>query len=318
MSHVLEPRTTKRPTPQSRSSRPTTDVEQARRDNMAHVKRNGVSAATIIWFSVIHVGAVAALFYPSWAGLALMVFMHWLTGSIGICLAYHRLLTHDGLQTHRPTRYFLTLIGTLAGEGPCLYWVATHRKHHAFSDKVGDPHSPHDGPWWSHILWMIPKVTKSDQQELFARWVPDLKDEPGLKFLEAMFLPANIIFGAIVYGAGYALGGSYMAMSLLLWGVFLRLALVMHATWMVNSASHIWGYRNYETTDDSRNNWFVAIITYGEGWHNNHHAFPRNARHGHRWWEVDMTFGAVRLMKMLGLAWDIVDGQQNKKGATPE
>lgn len=314
MSQVLEP------LPQTRARRPQevqVDPDQARRENMAHIKRNGISWATVAWFGAIHVGALAAPFFFSWKGLILAVFLHWLTGSIGICLAFHRMLTHDGMQTHRFTRYFLTLIGTLAGEGPCLYWVATHRKHHAFSDKVGDPHSPHDGPWWSHMLWMVPKVSKEDQQSLYSRWIPDLKDERGLQILEAAFLPAHILFGAMIYGIGYWLGGSYMAMSLLLWGMFLRLALVLHATWMVNSASHIWGYRNYETTDDSRNNWFVAIITYGEGWHNNHHAFPRNARHGHRWWEVDMTFGAVRILKALGLAWDIVEGQQDKKNAQP-
>ncbi len=163
------------------------------------------------------------------------------------------------------------------------------------------------------MSWMLPHVSREDMKELYDRWVPDIKDDRGLQILEKTFLLSHFLFGGLVFAIGYLFGGMELAMSVLIWGVFLRLALVLHSTWAVNSASHIWGYRNYETTDDSRNNWWVALITYGEGWHNNHHAYPRMARHGHRWWEVDMTFGAVRLLKALGLAWDVVDHQHKKK-----
>jgi stearoyl-CoA desaturase (delta-9 desaturase) len=284
-----------------------------RRKHHEHVTRNGLSWVVLAWFGAIHLGALAAPWYFTWTGLILLIGLHWLTGGIGVCLGYHRMLTHSSFATYPIVRYFIAWIGTLAGEGTCLYWVANHRKHHALSDRVGDPHSPHDGSWWSHILWMIPHVSREDIKDLYDRWVPDIKDDRGLQFLEKTFLLSHFLFGGLVFAIGYLFGGMELAMSVLIWGVFLRLALVLHSTWAVNSASHIWGYRNYETNDDSRNNWWVALITYGEGWHNNHHAYPRMARHGHRWWEIDMTFGAVRLLQALGLAWDVVDNQHKKK-----
>ncbi|MCA9247791.1 MAG: acyl-CoA desaturase, partial [Planctomycetales bacterium] len=139
---------------------------------------------------------------------------------------------------------------------------------------------------------------------------------PVLLFLDRTFILWHLGLGAIFTAVGYAVGGWYLAASLLVWGMFLRLAFVLNATWLVNSASHMWGYRTYETTDDSRNNWWVALLTYGEGWHNNHHAFPAMARAGHKWWEIDITYWALKLMQFTGLAWDIVDGHhlRHKKG----
>jgi stearoyl-CoA desaturase (delta-9 desaturase) len=125
--------------------------------------------------------------------------------------------------------------------------------------------------------------------------------------LDAAFLPINIVFAAALMGLGYAIGGWDLALSWLVWGTCVRMVMVLHSTWLVNSASHMWGYRNYEIKDKSRNNWWVALITYGEGWHNNHHAYPRMANHGHRWWEIDITFRTIRLLQALGLAWNVVD-----------
>jgi stearoyl-CoA desaturase (delta-9 desaturase) len=227
------------------------------------------------------------------------------------------MLTHRSFETTRPMRFLLGLMGTLAGEGSCLYWVATHRKHHAHSDKPGDPHTPEDGAWWSHILWTVPFTSREEREEMYRRWVPDLRNERELRFLDSTFLLWHILLGLALAGIGYAAGGAYLATSLVMWGMFARLALVLHSTWFVNSASHMWGYRNYETTDQSRNNWWVAIITYGEGWHNNHHAYPRMARHGHRWWEIDMTFMAIRAMQRLGLVWNIVDHQHERSTHEP-
>jgi stearoyl-CoA desaturase (delta-9 desaturase) len=262
---------------------------------------------------VIHLGALAAPFVFSWQGVVALFVLHWMTGGLGVCLGYHRLLTHRSFKTYRPIRYLLAAIAGLAGEGTSLYWVSDHRKHHAHSDQVGDPHSPHDGPWWSHVFWTMAKKTRRDQQDHFRRWVPDLMQDPGLRFLHYMFLPLHFALGLTLMALGYWLGGWYMAWSLVVWGMFLRLTLVLHSTWFVNSASHMWGYRNYETTDDSRNNWWVALISYGEGWHNNHHAFPTLAAHGHRWWEVDVTYLTIRLMKALGLAWDVVERRSPEK-----
>ena len=139
------------------------------------------------------------------------------------------------------------------------------------------------------------------------RWAPDLQKDAGLRFLSNTFLLWHFVLGGALFGAGYWLDGTAMGWSFVVWGMFVRLVIVLHSTWFVNSASHMWGYTNYETTDDSRNNWWVALLTWGEGWHNNHHAYPRMAVHGHKWWEIDVTFRTIRLMQGLGLAWDVVD-----------
>jgi fatty-acid desaturase len=260
----------------------------------------------MFWIGMLHIGAVIAPFYFSWQAVVVALFLYWLTGSIGVCLGYHRLLTHTAFQTYQPVRWFVALIGGLSGEGSAVDWVANHRKHHAHSDHDGDPHSPRDGAWWAHIFWLGWAIHGKEREAHVKRWAPDLVKDTGMRWLDLLFLPIHI-------GSGLALYGTYMAISMLLWGLFARIILVMHATWLVNSASHIWGYRNYETTDDSRNNWWVAILTFGEGWHNNHHAYPRMAKQGHRWWELDPTFAVIRIMQLCGLAWNVVDYRSKSK-----
>ena len=269
---------------------------------------NNLSVWAIAWLGLAHLVVIcAAPFTFTWAGLAVAVFLHWLTGSIGICLGYHRLLTHSGMKTPTWMKYTLATIGCLAGEGPPLDWVADHRKHHKHSDQEGDPHSPNDGPWWSHMFWLAFRSHNGDRDAYLKRWAPDLYKLRGMRIMDYLFMPIHFASGLILLGAGYYFGGTELAISLLVWGLFVRLVFVLHATWMVNSASHIWGYRNYETTDQSRNNWLVAIIAYGEGWHNNHHAHPRMAMHGHKWWEFDITWQAIRFLRAIGLFWDVVD-----------
>ncbi|MEQ1827070.1 MAG: fatty acid desaturase [Pirellula sp.] len=260
-----------------------------------------------IFLLALHIGAVFAPWTFTWSGLALAVFMHWLTGSIGICLGFHRLLTHTGLVVPAWLGNTFATIGCMAGEGGPISWTANHRKHHAYSDQPGDPHSPHDGPWWAHAFWLAFSTDNGDPEGYARKWVPDLMKNKFLVFLEKAFLPLHIVFGAMVTAAGYAIGGPSLAASWFVWVVCLRMVAVLHTTWFVNSASHIWGYRNYKTTDDSRNLWWVAIIAYGEGWHNNHHAHPRLAQHGHKWWEFDMTYMVIRLLKAVGLAKEVVD-----------
>lgn len=259
------------------------------------------------WLTMAHLVVLAAPFTFTWTALAVTLVLHWFTGSLGICLGYHRLLTHDGMKTYPWVRYLFATFGTLAGEGTPLDWVADHRKHHKHSDQVGDPHSPHEGSWWSHMFWLAYHTHNGDRAAHLKRWVPDLYKLKGMRMMDYVFLPLHILTGFVLAGIGYAIGGGEMAVSFVVWGMFVRLIGVLHATWMVNSASHIFGYRNYETTDDSRNNWLVAIIAYGEGWHNNHHAYPRMAKHGHKWWEFDITWMAILLLKRLGLVWDVVD-----------
>lgn len=269
--------------------------------------RNAISLPTIIWLAILHIGALAAPWTFTWQALVAVLFLHWLTGGVGICLGFHRLLTHGSFQTYKPVRWLIAWIGGLAGEGSAIDWVANHRKHHAHSDQVGDPHSPHDGPWWSHVFWLAWQYPGEAHQRHLQRWAPDMLRDPALLFLQRTFLAWHFALGFALFFLGSAIGGTTMGTSFVVWGVFVRLCFVLHSTWFVNSASHMWGYRNYETTDQSRNNWWVALITYGEGWHNNHHAFPRMAAHGHRWWEIDLTFAAIRLLQWCGLAWDVVD-----------
>jgi fatty-acid desaturase len=273
----------------------------------------GLDWPVITWFSILHLGALAAPFYFTWKALALFVFMSWLTGSIGVCLGYHRLLTHGSFCTYRPVRWFLATIGQLSGEGTALQWVAVHRKHHAYSDHDEDPHSPRHGGLWAHINWMTPQYGRRHFDDLAVRFCPDLLKDPGMRFLHKAFLPLQILTGAAFFAVGYFGWDFYTGMSFLTWGMFLRLVYVLHITWFVNSATHMWGYRNYTTTDDSTNLWWVGIMAFGEGWHNNHHAYQRMAKHGHLWWEFDPTYMAIRLMEKTGLAWNVVHDVPGRK-----
>jgi fatty-acid desaturase len=273
----------------------------------------GLNWPAVFWLAVVHVGALAAAFTFSWTGLVATFVLGWLTGGIGICMGYHRLFTHRSFVAVRPLRWLIAILGSLAGQGSLIDWVADHRKHHALSDREGDPHSPNDGAWWSHMLWLMSARNRTRQSHR-QRWAPDLLKEPVLVWIDRLFLPLQLTFGALVFDLGLWVGGPATACSWLMWGIFLRLTYVLHVTWLVNSASHLWGYRNYETRDNSRNLWWVAILTYGEGWHNNHHAYPRLARNRHRWWEFDPTFELIRLLGFLGLASQIVADQGQRPG----
>lgn len=312
------PETPHSPKPAGRNTDPKRSMRRFRAERKAEVKAStaglkvdrvfsNVSWWAVGWLTMAHLVVLAAPFTFTWTALAVTLFLHWVTGSLGICLGYHRLLTHDGMKTYPWVRYMFATIGTLAGEGAPLDWTADHRKHHKHSDHIGDPHSPHEGPWWSHMFWLAFHTHNGDRAAHLQKWVPDLYKMRGMRILDYLFLPLHILSGFILFGLGYAFSGMEMAVSLLVWGLFVRLVAVLHTTWLVNSASHMFGYRNYETTDDSRNNWLVAIIAYGEGWHNNHHAYPRMAKHGHKWWEFDITWMAICVLKKLGLVWDVVD-----------
>ncbi|MCR9208065.1 MAG: acyl-CoA desaturase [bacterium] len=271
------------------------------------VRASNISWWAVGWLAMAHIVCLAAPFTFTWTALITAVVLHWVAGSLGICLGYHRLLTHTGMKTYNWVRYTFAAIGCFAGEGSPLDWVADHRKHHAHSDLEGDPHSPHDGGIWSHIFWLAFHTHNGDRDAYLTRWVPDLYKDPAMRAFDLLFLPIHIVASFALLGIGYAFGGWELGVSMLVWGMFVRLVAVLHATWMVNSASHMWGYQNYETTDDSRNNWLVAIVAYGEGWHNNHHAYPRMAKHGHKWWEFDITWQAIKLLRAVGLVWDVVD-----------
>ena len=265
----------------------------------------GLEWPAVLWIGSLHLGALAAPFCFTWYGLWLGLFMSWITGGLGVCLCFHRLLTHSSFETYPVVRNILAVFGTLAGEGPPIMWVSAHRKHHRFSDEEHDPHSPKDGGWWAHMLWMFPRHGSQHWAQLYRQYTPDLLKVPFLRMLDRTFLWWHAGLGVCMFALGWAVGGRECAVSFLVYGMFVRLVYVLHVTWAVNSASHMWGYRNYTTRDNSRNLWWVGLLAYGEGWHNNHHAYPRSAPHGHRWWEIDVTYWAITVMKLTGLAWNI-------------
>ena len=261
--------------------------------------KNKIAWPSLIWIGGIHAGALLALnpAWFSWKALLVCVFMHWVMGGIGICLCYHRLLTHRSFVPRpRWLEYVLTGIGCMASEGGPVGWVADHRKHHAHSDEdPGDVHTPLRSFLWAHMFWWLtPDDDSAHTDEYYKRWAPDLAKDPVLMKFDRL----HFLFPIASAGILFALGG----MPFLVWGFFVSTVLVLHSTWFVNSATHVWGYRSHKTRDDSTNLWWVAILTYGEGWHNNHHAFQTSARHGLRWWEVDMTYMAIKTLSFLGLA----------------
>jgi stearoyl-CoA desaturase (delta-9 desaturase) len=242
----------------------------------------------------LHAGAIAALFFFSWKLLAAAIFFHWVAVGLGISMGYHRLHTHRSYKLPLWIEHFLAVCGTLSLEGGPIFWVATHRVHHQFSDKLGDPHSPREGAWWAHIGWLVTGETKHNNSQLMAKYAPDLAKDPFYVRLNHYHWVPIIVLAVILF----AIGG----LPLMLWGTFLRIVFGLHATWLVNSATHMWGRRRFETRDDSRNNWWVALLTFGEGWHNNHHAHPTSARHGLAWYELDVSWIQISILKFFGVA----------------
>lgn len=249
-----------------------------------------------IGLGAIHIGALAALipgtFHVS-AVIAAAAVMY-LTGGLGITLCYHRTLTHRGLRLRIPLEYALAVLGTLALQGDPIRWVATHRKHHVHSDELGDPHGRDRGFRWAHIRWLYQRNDAMPTSEELQRYAPDLCAQPFYRALAYVHGPLQLLLAAGLFAAG---GWSWV-----IWGVFVRLVVSYHATWLVNSAAHSLGYRTYRTHDLSTNCWWVALVSWGEGWHNNHHAFPYSARHGLRWFEFDLTWWSIKALAVLRLA----------------
>jgi stearoyl-CoA desaturase (delta-9 desaturase) len=253
----------------------------------------------------------------SWSGVVLCVLGLYVFGTLGINLGYHRLLTHGGLKVPAGLEYALAVLGMCCLEDSPARWVAMHRMHHRDSDEVNDPHSPLAGFLWGHMGWLFVKSRDHDAVRHFERYARDLLRNPFYLRLERRlnWLWVYAAHAAVFFVAGLAWGlaatgdprrGLQCGVSLLVWGVVFRTVLVWHITWSVNSLSHLWGYQSYGTGDQSRNNWFVALVSNGEGWHNNHHYHPRSAAHGHRWWELDVTWMTILFLEQVGLAKDVV------------
>jgi fatty-acid desaturase len=279
-----------------------------------------VDRRRVVWSYAVTVGlyhlisALAVLpWLFSWTGIVLAVLGLYVFGSLGINLCYHRLLTHRGLVCPKWLEHGFAMLAVCCMQDTPARWVAVHRRHHEHADRQDDPHSPLVNFLWGHVGWML--VDNQDLMRLgiYERYAKDILRDPFYRRMERTLLYPAVLFGswAVFFLGGFVAsllgGGSIPAAlqfgaSLLVWGVFVRTVVVWHITWSVNSAAHLWGYRSYETGEESRNNWFVALISNGEGWHNNHHADPRSAAHGHRWWEIDVVFWTVRLLEMMGLA----------------
>jgi stearoyl-CoA desaturase (delta-9 desaturase) len=245
-------------------------------------------------FGLFHLGALAALFMFSWRACAVALFLYWMTTGLGISMGYHRLHTHRSYQVPLLLEYFFAVCGALTLQGGPIFWVATHRIHHQSSDKPGDPHTPRDGGWWAHMGWLLVGESKHSDTVLMSRYAPDLAKLRFYVWLNDYHWVPMIALALVLY----AMGG----VPFVLWGIFLRVVVGLHVTWMVNSVTHMWGSRRFATHDDSRNNWWVALLTSGEGWHNNHHAHPTSARHGLAWYEFDLSWIQIRILRFLGVA----------------
>ena len=264
------------------------------KEPIAILDRSSLNWPTTIILVLIHIGALAAFFFFTWKALIASVFLYWVATGLGISMGYHRLHTHRSYKVPRWMEYFFALCGTLTLEGGPIFWTAIHRIHHQRSDQPGDPHSPREGAWWAHVGWILVGETKHNNTMLLGKYAPDLAKDPFYVWLNDYHWVPNVALAIILYVVG--------GLPFLLWAGFFRIVFGLHATWLVNSATHMWGGRRFATRDDSRNNWWVALISFGEGWHNNHHAHPTSARHGLAWYEFDPSWLQIKLLKVLGLA----------------
>jgi stearoyl-CoA desaturase (Delta-9 desaturase) len=260
--------------------------------------------------------AVVVLWGTDWVGwsdLLIAAVLYTLT-ALGITLGFHRLLTHRALQTHKATEYAFAVLGSMAVQGPVMSWVADHRKHHAHTDKDGDPHSPHGhggglkgalrGLWYAHMGWLFDRAGQAEH----TRYARDLHEDRGMRLIHTLFPFWALLGVAIPFGLGYLIDGTLGgALAAALWGGAVRIFLLHHVTWSINSVCHFFGTRRFSVDDHSTNVFWLALLSMGESWHHNHHAFPRSAAHGLRWWEFDVTAYVIRALRATGLAWNVVE-----------
>ena len=265
-------------------------------DNTLHseVQSPKLHRTNFLIIATFHALAVVALFYFSWQNLAVFLVLSYLAESLGVGIGYHRLLTHRSFKAPKWLEYTLTVLGTLSIQNGAIEWVATHRLHHAHTETDRDPHSPRHGAFWAHVGWIFRGTAQNHDEATLKRYAPDLLKDRFHVWLSRFYYVPSIVLGLILF----AIGG----WTLVLWGIFLRTVWGWHSTWLVNSATHLWGTRRFETNDDSTNNALIAVLSFGEGWHNNHHAHPVSARHGLAWYEFDANWLAIRLFKSIGWA----------------
>jgi fatty-acid desaturase len=271
--------------------------------------REPINKVTTFFMAAFHVGAIVALFFFTWKALAVAIVLWWVAGSLGIGMGYHRLLTHRGFKTYKWVEYLMTICATLTLEGGPFFWVAIHRVHHQNTDKEGDPHSPREGGFWAHMGWIMTGRIMSNQSPSLLPYVPDLRKDKFHTWISKWhWVPITVLGLALLAFGGW---------SCMLWGIFLRTVFGLHSTWLVNSATHMWGTQRFITTDTSKNSLWVALLTFGEGWHNNHHAHPQSARHGLTWKEIDFNWYGLVALRAVGLVWDIKTTKLKQAVAQP-
>jgi stearoyl-CoA desaturase (Delta-9 desaturase) len=281
---------------------------------MTRAHRNVNIGAVILPF-VAFLAAVPLLWNElvGWTDLAIFAGIYFLT-ALGVTVGFHRMLTHRSFETYRPVKYALATLGSMAVQGDVIAWVSDHRKHHAYTDEEGDPHSPHvgHGEGWraglrglyhAHVGWLFKHHSGAEAK----RFAPDLLEDRGMRAISRNFIPLVGVSLLLPFGLGYLITGELAgALTALLWGGLVRIFLVHHVTWSINSICHFFGRRRFDTGDESTNVLWLALPSLGESWHHNHHAFPRSAVHGLRWWEIDVTGLVIRAMQRVGLAWNVV------------
>lgn len=295
----------------------------------------------IVWHYLLVIASVHALaalaaipWLFSWTGVIALVAGTYFFGGLGMNLCYHRLLAHRSFTCPKWLERVFVMIALCCMQDAPARWVAAHRIHHNHADDEPDPHSPVVNFLWSHVGWMLVDRHGLNKISNYERYVRDLLRQPFYLNLERLLVPTLIYLGhgILFFLVGFAVGalwlreagaspwlaGLQFGLSLLIWGVFLRTVVVWHITWSVNSLTHMFGYRNYETGEESRNNWFVAIIASGEGWHNNHHADPASATNRRKWWELDPIYWVIRGLEIVGLATNVKRPREQRKQASPE
>ncbi len=283
---------------------------------VANETRDRIITGTVTVLPILGLGLVCWQLWERalhWHDVVVFLIVYAATG-LGITVGFHRLLTHRSFKTKRWLRATFAALGSAAVEGPVISWVSDHRKHHVYADRDGDPHSPHvdHGVGWrgalrgllhAHVGWLFIHTQRGAKE----RFAPDLIDDPAIRFVDRTFVLWVALGLLVPFGLGYALGGSWLTgLTGLLWGGLVRMLVLHHVTFSINSLCHFFGRRRFDTDDHSRNLLWLAPLSFGESWHNNHHAFPTSARHGLRPWELDLSAMLIRGLESVGLAWDVV------------
>jgi len=283
---------------------------------VAHETRDRIITGTVTVVPFLALGVVGWQVWAEllhWSDIAVFAILYMVTG-LGVTVGFHRLFTHRSFATSRVLRGVFAAMGSMAIEGPVISWVADHRKHHAFADQPGDPHSPHvdHGVGWrgalrglvhAHMGWLFIHTQRGAR----ARYAPDLMADPVVRWVDGTFVFWALGGLGAAFGLGWLIGGTLTAgLTGLLWGGAVRILVLHHVTYSINSLCHFFGRRRFDTGDESRNLAWLSFLSLGEAWHNNHHAFPTSAAHGLRWWELDVSSLVIRGLERFGLAWDVV------------